>query len=374
MKLLQIAAGYFDSALYLNLFNTLEQCGVQNTIFAPVNGKKYLEKQHSFNGTMYICNSKVKRGLFFPKQKEALLTVKEYTDYKAFDVIHAHTLFSGGYVAWKLYMETGIPYIVAVRNTDVNVFFKYMIHLRGIGRKIMRDARGVIFISHQYKEYVLNNWFNSDIRESIEKKSIVVPNGIDEFYLKRRFSRSSFGKNPLRLIYVGEINDNKNLLTTIRAVHKLNSSGIMTRLLAVGPILEEKYKEIIASEELVEYHERCPKEQVIEYLRCADIFVMPSFHETFGLVYAEAMSQGLPIVYTKGQGFDGQFPEGEVGYHVDPNSPEDVVDAVKKILDDYVKISKRCVDLCVCFDWRDIALKYKKIYEDVVSAALGAKE
>lgn len=40
---------------------------------------------------------------------------------------------------------------------------------------------------------------------------------------------------------------------------------------------------------------------------------MPSHKETFGLVYAEAMSQGLPIIYTKNQGFDGQFPDGYVG-------------------------------------------------------------
>ncbi|HGK7332802.1 TPA: glycosyltransferase [Streptococcus suis] len=44
---------------------------------------------------------------------------------------------------------------------------------------------------------------------------------------------------------------------------------------------------------------------------------MPSFHESFGLVYAEAMSQGMPVIYTRGQGFDGQFEEGVVGFSVD---------------------------------------------------------
>jgi len=44
---------------------------------------------------------------------------------------------------------------------------------------------------------------------------------------------------------------------------------------------------------------------------------MPSITETFGLVYAEALSQGLPVLYTRGQGFDRQFEEGEVGYAVD---------------------------------------------------------
>ena len=43
---------------------------------------------------------------------------------------------------------------------------------------------------------------------------------------------------------------------------------------------------------------------------------MPSRYETFGLVYGEAMSQGLPIIYSKGQGVDGYFKEGTVGYGV----------------------------------------------------------
>ena len=40
-------------------------------------------------------------------------------------------------------------------------------------------------------------------------------------------------------------------------------------------------------------------------------FCLPSHAETFGLVYVEAMSQGLPIIY-EGQGFDKQFQDGEV--------------------------------------------------------------
>ena len=63
------------------------------------------------------------------------------------DVIHPHTVFSGGYVARLLKKTYGIPYIVAVRNTDVNVFFKYMFHLRRIGVRVMQDASCVVFLS-----------------------------------------------------------------------------------------------------------------------------------------------------------------------------------------------------------------------------------
>lgn len=58
---------------------------------------------------------------------------------------------------------------------------------------------------------------------------------------------------------------------------------------------------------------------------------MPSFTESFGLVYAEAMSQGLPVIYSKGQGFDGQFAEGVVGYHVDAHDPEELCENIIKM-------------------------------------------
>jgi glycosyltransferase involved in cell wall biosynthesis len=59
-----------------------------------------------------------------------------------------------------------------------------------------------------------------------------------------------------------------------------------------------------------------PKEKLLNNYRNSDIFIMPSYNETFGLVYIEAMSQGLPIIYTQNEGVDGYFKEGSVGYSV----------------------------------------------------------
>src|SRR5690606_33767238 len=61
--------------------------------------------------------------------------------------IHAHTWFSDGGGAYELSKETGIPFVVTVRNTDLNIFYKYMLHLRSYGLKILRAAERIIFIS-----------------------------------------------------------------------------------------------------------------------------------------------------------------------------------------------------------------------------------
>lgn len=73
------------------------------------------------------------------KSLEKCISVSEY------DLIHAYYLFTDGNYARIISRKYNIPYVVAVRNTDVNVFFKHMIHLRCVGIKILKDARTVFF-------------------------------------------------------------------------------------------------------------------------------------------------------------------------------------------------------------------------------------
>ena len=94
---------------------------------------------------------------------------------------------------------------------------------------------------------------------------------------------------------------------------------------------------------------------------------MPSFLETFGRVYAEAMTQGVPVIYTRGQGFDKNFPEGTVGYSVKADDVEEITDAVNKILNNYAEISKNCIENSCIFNWNDIAEQLDKLYSDSVA-------
>ena len=89
---------------------------------------------------------------------------------------------------------------------------------------------------------------------------------------------------------------------------------------------------------------------------------MPSHHESFGLVYAEAMSQGLPVIYTRGQGFDGQFPEGCVGYSVKSSDALEIAERVESVLVDYDAMSARCVEHSKDFRWETFASSYYEIY------------
>lgn len=362
LKILHICPDFPNTRLYNLLISRLSE-QQSSAVYASLSPREMKTDYPVYWGRDFGV---LDRLLFFRKQHIIQKDIENKELCNGCSIIHAHNLFSGGYTAWNLHKKYGIPYVVAVRNTDVNVFFRYMIHLRGIGVKIMRDAAAVVFISPAYKTAVLEKYVPQKYRQLIASKSHIIPNGIDAMYLENLPSESKrlLGNQQIRLIYVGEVNTNKNVTTTLKACKILEGKGYKPKLTIVGRISEEQY-EWIKNDALVEYHPQSPKEKVIEYLRENEIFVMPSLKETFGLVYVEALSQGLPIIYSKGQGVDGYFKEGYVGYHVNSNDANELAEAVEKILCDYTGLSERSIKAAKSFNWDEIANVYSKIYQKI---------
>ena len=364
IEALQIANGYFGSRLYALMFSAMEKIGIRNKVYVPV--RKGTHAPDGLAGNVIVSPNFTTLGrvLFYPKQAKMLRDIEQILPV---DCIHAHTVFSGGYSAYRLHQRFKIPYIVAVRNTDVNVFFKYMLHLRKTGVKIMREAEKVVFLSPAYRNAVLQKGIPAKYRQEIAEKSVVIPNGISQLFFDHRVASKTL-VDPLRvrLIYVGEVSRNKNPEETIAACGFLREKGYAVSLAVVGAISDESYRVKISDCDFIEYHEKCPQEEVLQYLQDADVFVMPSHTETFGLVYAEAMSQGLPVLYTKGQGFDGHFPDGTVGYAVSDTDAADLANKVELVIRNYDQISANCVKMADRFCWDTIAETYRDIYEGII--------
>ena len=110
-----------------------------------------------------------------------------------------------------------------------------------------------------------------------------------------------------------------------------------------------------------------PKEELLYELRKYDLFVLPSFKETFGLSYMEALSQGLPIVYTLNEGFDGTYPNGLVGYSADANNVDSIADSIKECLNNYTILRKNVMNLDFSeYRWSNIAIRYKDLYNKIL--------
>lgn len=367
MKILHINTDYIGTTVHSAMIRSLNRY-TENVVFCPT--RKKIELRNEKDSNVFVCNcfKWLDRFNFKNKQKKILAQAQGLFKDEKVDCIHAYTLFTDGNCAMELSKKKNVPFVVAVRNTDVNVFFKYRFFLRRRGIEILKKARMVFFLSETYKSQVLNKYVPKYLVDEIAAKSRIIPNGVDEFWHENLYidrKDNAFQNKRIKIVYAGEINRNKNILTTQRAVDLLEKRGWNVEYTVVGKITDRKVFNRIVKNSHTKYCIPCAKEELINVFRENDIFVMPSFYETFGLVYAEAMSQGLPVIYTKGQGFDGWFQEGEVGYSVIANNEKDIATKIELITQNYDIISNKCRELVSNFDWHVLAREYFSLYQKV---------
>lgn len=241
----------------------------------------------------------------------------------------------------------------------------------------MKNASRIFFLSRAYRNQVLERYVPASWRADLQDRCRLIPNGIDDFWIKNRYwSRpvesieKRIGEKKLRLVYAGGIDKNKNIPLTCAAAEILRKNGWSVEFDVIGSVRDIAEYAKIAGSPHCHYHEACSKESLIEFYRSADIFVMASHTESFGLVYAEAMSQGLPVIYTRGQGFDGQFEDGLIGCSVSGASADEMAQKIRTICRNYRTLSSSCVQCAEKFQWDRIADEYHQIYRTVAENRL----
>lgn len=365
MKILHINSYYSISKFYKNLYDNQVKGGLDIDVFVPVSSA-FESNDFDYGSYTKISknHNKYDRYFFHLKHNKIYKDVQQKYSIERYSIVHAHSLFSNGYIAMRLKKQYGIPYIVAVRNTDVNVFFKKMIYLRKLGIEILIEAKHIIFLSKPYEDIVVEKYIPQKLKKSIREKVLIIPNGIDEFWFDN-IATPKMGPTTsgLRLLQIGDINKNKNIETTVKAIENLIERGFEVKLDVVGKVKDQNMFNKIKDLDYVKFLGYKSQEELINIYRGNDIFVMPSIHETFGLVYAEAMSQGLPVIYSRGQGFDGQFEDGEIGFSVNCFDAKGIAKSIVNIINNYNNLSESCFNLCCKFNWDTITQKYENIYK-----------
>lgn len=365
MKICHICSNY--DKFYENLMEKQISYGLDLRVFYFRAKERGLPDVNASYVDVRLNYSNWQRPLFYWKERSVLNDFFEIYKGQQFDLIHAHTLFSNGYIALQAKKKWGTPYIVAVRDMDINVFLKYRINLRKLGVEILSQAEKIIFLSKSYRDQTLMTYVPKSLREEFYNKSDIIPNGVDNYYLENKSTRDVRDKTKtLNILTVGFVSKRKNQLTVCEAVKRLNDIGIVSDYTIVGGVIDRKILKRLKEYSFVKYIPFLSKEELIQVYRRSDIFVMPSLTETFGLTYVEAMTQGLPIIYSKEQGFDGQFDEGIVGFHVTSTNANEIVDVTKKIVRNYNEISENSSKLCDLFNWSEITEKYKMIYMSIL--------
>ena len=187
MRVLQICNGYFDTKVYENFFLALEKHNIRNTIFVFLNkNRKVNEISTAKELIVEKCYNSLERIVYWHKQKKVFNKFLISINFKKINLIHAHTVFSNGDIAYRVKKKVGVPYVVTIRNTDINVFFKYIFFLRKHGIKILKEAEKIIFLSPKYEEEFFLRYVKKEEKEELKKKVIILPNGIDNFWIKEQ--------------------------------------------------------------------------------------------------------------------------------------------------------------------------------------------
>lgn len=371
MKVLYLCTYYHRAMIFYDSVESLKKYGYSvDTFNAVVNNAKIDEKYRSImneNVKHVECFNKYDRFFYRKKQKKIFQSVIKNCNLEKYDLIHSHSLFNGGLVAMLIKEKYNIPYVVSIRNTDMNIFFKIPF-FKNIANKIIKNAIGIQFLSSPYKYKCINKYINNKNKIDVNNKSIVIRNGLEKFWLDNiNLSKVLSLKNTIKIICVGKVDKNKNVSEVINVSYELIKKGYNIELTIVGQILDKDLFNKIKTINFIKYLNYLKKEELLEVYRDNDIYVMPSKNETFGRVYAEAMTQGLPVIYTKDQGFDGIFKDGEIGYSVPFNNTSYIVECIEKIISNYEAISINCINNVDMFHWNNIASEIDKFYKKIMN-------
>ena len=242
-----------------------------------------------------------------------------------YNLIHAHYLFPDGMIAYQMHKRYGIPYILTLQQELRFLENGYAWHL---AKKIIGSAAAVTTLSPQMAE---------GLKEKGIKEVQMVPLGIAEYFFEKEQGRplqKSKG-DKLKLLSVCNLLPVKNLEAVIRAVGSLpEKEKINYTIYGTGP-LEQELKELVRElklDDIVHFKGAIENKELPALMPEYDVFIQPSFKETLGLSYFEALACGLPVILTENTGAYELIKDKDVYYTVDPQDPASITSCIKDIL------------------------------------------
>lgn len=369
--LTHISNNYCFSTVHSSLTNGLAAKGVKaQFVYSPIQKKAEINPLVNSHNSVSVSQPRIFNQLlrYFPMTKVlfsffCFVAVLRKRKVKPTFII-AHNLWSDGMVAWLYHRLTGVQYTVAVRNTDINLFLPKLKHYRWFLKRVVSDSKRLIFINNAYAERLK---FDYPSVYQKAKRAQIIYNGINRDWLVWRGDIARVWRKP-QAIYVGSFVINKNLRNTMRALNKINSAGLQVTFTAIGGS-EEEFLRCTELESKPKWVTVIPKTNdrslIAKHMQDSRVFVMPSFRETFGLVYIEALSQGCCLVHSKNEGIDGLFDEPFIR-SVNPYDTDEIASNIKILVRQYqYGLTKEdTMRLVTDFSWDAIAEKYLEIINE----------
>lgn len=195
----------------------------------------------------------------------------------------------------------------------------------------------------------------------------VIPQGIDEIYYRIQCDPTS---NVI--LCVGAIAPRKGHIYTVKMFNQLRARDIDAKLRIIGSLADKAYYELLqqkiaaspyASD--ISLEANLPREELLKAYADAKLFVLHSREESQGIVFAEAMATGLPVVATKIGGIPYVVADGKSGLLCPYGDVEAMAQSAELLLTDdnmWKEFSSAAKEIAKGYSWKDIAERIVELY------------
>jgi glycogen(starch) synthase len=303
----------------------------------------------------------------------------EVGDSTNFDVVHGHdwlVAVAGDHLAKRF----RCPLVVTIHATEYGRHQGWVgehpqSYIHGVERWMANRAERVITCSAYMREHV------ADIYGLEEARISVIPNGIDPSELvpvdDLDALRSRFARPEERLVLlVGRLVYEKGFQLALEALPRLIERLGDVRFLVAGsgtaePELREQARRL-GLDEHGTFLGWIGDDVLHSLYRIADLTVVPSIYEPFGLVALEAMASGCPCLVADTGGLREVVPSEDVGLRFRSRDPSSLGAMAERLLTDEElrdRLVAEASEHVLTFDWADVARQVAEVYEEAVASS-----
>ena len=231
------------------------------------------------------------------------------------------------------------------------------------------------------------------------RKIVIIPPGVElsHFYpIPPDEAKEFIGVPPCdrMLLFVGRIEPLKGIDTLIQAIALLHHRGLYVCLSVIGGepangappqnlaqqptastssemLRLEAMRKAAGVEDLITFLGKRAQDTLPYYYSAAEVVVVPSFYESFGMVALEAMACGTPVVASQVGGLAYLVQDGVTGFTVPVDEPEALADRLALILGDVdlrARLGRQAAELAQEYAWEKIARRIMDVYESVLGS------
>jgi glycogen synthase len=301
-----------------------------------------------------------------------------------YELIHGHDWLVAHACA-ALAERLGVPYLTTIHATEHGRHQGWVdkppqSHIHGIERWMAHRADSVITCSHYMRGHV------ADIFDLEEARITVIPNGIDPRDLRPvddlKSLRLKFAQPEEKLVLlVGRLVYEKGFQLALDALPEVIAKVQGVRFLVAGSGTHEGELKAQAGRLGLEEHGVflgwIGDDALHSLYRIADLCVVPSLYEPFGLVALEAMASGCACIVADTGGLREVVPAGErVGLRFNGGDAEHLGVMIERLLVDGElrdRLVAEAQEHVLSFDWTDVAQRTAGVYSELVGGRAGQR-